>query len=54
MFYNYSNFSKETQNRFWIHEFLQETHPEKYRNQCLQYIVTVTTDSSIIFLEIIE
>ena len=34
MFYNYSNFSKETQNRFWIHEFLQETHPEKYRNQC--------------------
>ena len=27
----YSNFCKETQNRFWIHKFPQETHPEKHR-----------------------
>ena len=38
----YSKFSKETQNPFWIHKFSQETHPEKHRKQCLQYIGTVT------------
>ena len=27
------------QNRFWIHEFPQKTHPGKYLNQCLQDIV---------------
>ena len=38
----YSIFCKQTQNRFWIHKFPQETDPEKHRNQCLQYIGTVT------------
>ena len=37
--FHISNLSKETQNRFWIHEFPQQTLHEKYRKECLQYNV---------------
>ena len=42
------------QNRFWIHEFPPKTYPGKYLNQCLQYIVILTTGSIVFCLEIID
>ena len=44
MFYN---------SNFWIHEFPRETHLEQYRNQSLQYIVTITNGSLVFCSEII-